>query len=222
MKQAGACVAAGSLGLLLAWLPALQHLMPGPFSGHMLSHMLLVAVAAPLLAAGVTALPALPLRRLALALSPVPVAVLEFLLVWGWHAPGLHALARADARLWVLEQASFLLAGLALWVGALARGPDGRFVRSIEGAFALLLTATHMTLLGVLLALSPRALFHDSDGHHDGTLPALVDQEIGGVLMLAVGGIAYLVGALALLRATLSEPAARHWRRSLPRRETGP
>ena len=63
---------------------------------------------------------------------------------------------------------------------------------------ALLLTAGHMTLLGVLLALSPRHLF--------GIGPITHDQELGGVLMLAIGGAAYLVGRLMLL-AYLPKPS---------------
>ena len=42
----------------------------------------------------------------------------EFAVVWGWHAPALHDAARASTVVFLVEQGSFLLAGLGLWIGA--------------------------------------------------------------------------------------------------------
>ena len=64
------------------------------------------------------------------------------------------------------------------------------------GVVALLLTSMHMTLLGALLALATRPLYHER------TEAALADQHLGGALMLSIGGLVYLVAAL-LLAATL-------------------
>ena len=64
------------------------------------------------------------------------------------------------------------------------------------------MTSMHMTLLGVLLALAGRPLYA-----HGGALPsglsALQDQHVGGVVMLTVGGLSYLAGALWLLASLL-------------------
>lgn len=59
------------------------------------------------------------------------------------------------------------------------------------------MTSTHMTLLGVLLALAPRALY---GGH-----AAAADQQLGGLVMLCGGGISYLAGALWLVQVALRE-----------------
>ena len=80
------------------------------------------------------------------------------------------------------------------------------------GAFALLLTSMHMTLLGALLALAPRPLFGEGTVTCLGlTLGAAQDQQLGGVLMLMIGGAVYLAGGLALVARLLSgrRPAAR-------------
>ena len=64
-----------------------------------------------------------------------------------------------------IEQASFLAAGLVLWlaVSAALRDRGGRDAGA--AAIALLLTLAHMTLLGALLSLSPRPLYaHRRDG----------------------------------------------------------
>ena len=189
---------AGIALLALLWFAPLP--APHSFATHMAVHMGVVAVAAPLLAAGIADGPLDPARRwpggwMAAAWWPLFASVVEFVLVWGWHVPGLHLLARHDLLAYVLEQASFLGAGVLLWLAALGQGTGRVRERAGAGALALLLTATHMTLLGVLLATANRVLY----AHGEAMAGALWDQQLGGVLMLVIGGVAYLAGALVLL-----------------------
>ena len=41
-------------------------------------------------------------------------ALVEFAVLWGWHAPALHEAAWRSAPVFAVEQASFLAAGLML------------------------------------------------------------------------------------------------------------
>lgn len=198
---------AAALALLaLLWGGPLPERAEGSFSAHMVMHMGVVALAAPLLAFGLArAFPRLVSRvpgRLALF-----AALVEFVLVWGWHAPALHDAARRSLPLFVLEQASFLTAGLFVWLTALGAGANGRRTESrAAGAAGLLVTSMHMTLLGALLLLSPRALYACAQLCTPfATLTALEDQQLGGVLMLGIGGAAYLAGGLLLLAGLLNE-----------------
>jgi len=134
--------------------------------------MAVVAIAAPLLAYAI-AVPA--------NVSPTIASLVELVGVWLWHTPALHNAARHDLPTYIAEQATFLLTGLLLWTAVLHR--------RAEGIIALLLTAMHMTLLGALIAMSPRPLYSHSQ---------LDDQHLGGAIMLLVGGIVYLSGGLAL------------------------
>ncbi|RZL30251.1 MAG: hypothetical protein EOP35_24135, partial [Rubrivivax sp.] len=107
------------LALLAAlWLGPLPERSRGSFAAHMVVHMGIVAVAAPLLVLGLSRLWPAALKgvppKLALAAS-----FAEFALVWGWHAPALHNAARVSAPLFLAEQASFLGAGLFVWMTAL-------------------------------------------------------------------------------------------------------
>jgi putative membrane protein len=202
--------AAGALLLAAAWSPVAAALAPGPFAAHMARHLLVVAVAAPLLAVGFARAAPRFAARAAELCPPVAASAVELVAVWAWHAPALHRAARQSGAALLAEQATFLTAGLLLWGTAFARLPDGRLARGPGGILALLLTATHMTLLGALIALSPRALFaHDGHDHlPTGAVPPppVADQELGGVLMLAVGGTAYLAGGLLLLAELLRPP----------------
>jgi len=182
-------LAAGLATLALVWAGPL--LGTGSLAAHMIAHMAVVAVAAPLLALGLPAVPAL--------LGPAAAALVEFLLVWGWHAPALRAAAETAPAAAVAEQASFLAAGFLLWHACLGAG-------GLAGAVGLLLTSMHMTLLGALLALAPRPLYGSAPVTCLGlTLGPAADQSLGGTVMLGLGAAAYLAGGLALM-ARILEP----------------
>ena len=190
-----ACVWGGPL--LAAWRDS--------FAAHMVAHMGVVAVAAPLIAAGLARSSGWPLTAIpALSSGAVPVvaALLEFIVVWGWHAPAMRALAEASLAATVIEQLMFLGCGLVLWTAAFRQGHE------MAGAFGLLLTSMHMTLLGALLALSPRPLYGLADVTCFGvSLGAGLDQQIGGVVMLGVGAAVYLAGGIFLVARMLNHDA---------------
>ncbi|MBL9169222.1 MAG: cytochrome c oxidase assembly protein [Verrucomicrobiales bacterium] len=195
-----ALVVAGLIVLTATWTVPHGLLHNHGFSIHMTLHMLLVAVAAPLLSLGLAATAMDPVRRFPRLFSPIPASAVEFLAVWAWHTPGLHHLARHSSALWIVEQSSFLITGLWLWLAAFGGDATRRATRSAEGIIGLLLTSMHMTLLGALVALTPRPLY--ASPHPEAGAP-LADQQLGGVIMLLIGGIAYLVGALWLTRQLL-------------------
>lgn len=203
----------GLLALAAAWLLPLGDLLPGPFSAHMTMHMSVVAVAAPLLALALAGTKLDPVRYVPSVFSPLPASVAELVAVWGWHAPALHHFARHVALGLVLEQGTFLVSGLLVWLSVFGGTQPRVSARRGSGVLALLLTSMHMTLLGALLALPSRVLYSHAHhpyadrGHEHGSFEAvssaLDDQHLGGAIMLIVGGIVYLAGALWLMRGLL-------------------
>ncbi|WAJ30226.1 cytochrome c oxidase assembly protein [Antarcticirhabdus aurantiaca] len=202
--------------LACLWLGPLPERARGSFAAHMVMHMGVVAVAAPLLAVGLSRL----VPRSVAALPPTAAlfaAALEFLIVWGWHAPALHDAARQQAPIFLAEQASFLLAGLLVWVAAVgpaASDEPGEAARAgarLAGTGGLLLTSMHMTLLGGLLLFAPRPLYACAELCSPAAgLTPLEDQQLGGVLMLTIGGSAYLLGGVVLLGSILKERRGAH------------
>lgn len=192
--------AAGAAILLLAWAGPLPGLVPGSFAAHMVLHMSVVGLGVPLLAIGLA--PELRDRLPATAmLLPIIVSVLDFVVVWGWHAPALHHLSRTEPAMLALEQASFAGIALLVWLVAFT-GP------ALSGALTLFFTSMHMTLLGALIGLAPRPIYA---GHTHGAgwlgLDAMADQHVGGVVMLAIGGVVYLGGGLFLAARALRPEA---------------
>jgi putative membrane protein len=169
-------------------------------------HIVVVAVAAPLLALAVAGTSADPVRRIPRFVAPIPASMIELVTVWAWHVPALHHAARLESEAFVLEQTSFVLAGALLWIAAIGGDREQRRLRAGGGIAALLFTSMHMTLLGALFALANRPLFEHAGsgaGQH-----AIAEQQLGGVIMLLVGGASYLIGGLGLtavaLRSTTS------------------
>ena len=199
---------AGLAVLAAAWLGPLPVLAQRYFSAHMTMHMAVVAIAAPLIALGLGGGRLDLTHRYPALFNPIPASLLELFVVWAWHAPALHHAARSSMGGLVVEQGSFLLSGLFVWVAAFGSESARSGARAGAGVVALLLTSMHMTLLGALLALSPRALY--SHGVAGGTRSPLDEQHLGGAIMLAVGGASYLAGGLWLsVRLLRQQPARR-------------
>jgi putative membrane protein len=190
--------ACGLLLLAVLWLGPLPALAGRSFSAHMTLHMGVVAFAAPLLALGLAGARSDPVRRWPALFPPLPASLVELVVVWAWHAPVPHHAARQGGWALVAEQGTFLLAGLLVWLSAFGGEPARREDRAGAGIVALLLTSMHMTLLGALLALATRPLYHHG---------ALDDQHLGGAIMLLAGGTAYLLGGLWLTAGLLRRPA---------------
>jgi putative membrane protein len=194
----------GCLTLAAVWLGPLPQLARRAFFAHMTMHMGVVAVAAPLLALGVAGGRFDPVRKGPRLFAPVPASVLELVVVWAWHAPALHHEARHCMAGLAVEQGMFLLSSLLVWLSAFGGDTVYHGNRTGVGIVSLLLTAMHMTLLGALLALTPRPLYAHVDGFSG--LTPLADQHLGGAIMLLVGGVSYLFGGLWLTLRLLRSP----------------
>ena len=196
---------AGIVILAVIWLGPLLSEWRGSFASGMVAHMAVVAIASPLIAIGLPDRlrpgPGMP------AALPVLASLFELLVVWSWHAPSMRALAETLPVFTVLEQASFLVAGLLLWSTSFARGGT---IHAATGAGALLFTSIHMTLLGALLSLSPRPLYGTGEVTCFGVvLDVAQDQQLGGVIMLAVGAVVYLAGGVLLASRLLNHESRR-------------
>ncbi|RUV38640.1 cytochrome-c oxidase [Mesorhizobium sp. M7A.F.Ca.MR.148.00.0.0] len=189
----------GFVTLALVWVGPLLDAWRGSFAAHMLAHMGVVAIAAPLIAIGI----AWPIRSVATA-APLIASLVELIVVWGWHAPAARQWAETSTIATMIEQVSFLGAGLFLWLTCMAPRNADAPARDAAGAFALLLTSIHMTLLGALLSLASRPLYGLGEVTCFGlVLGAGQDQALGGIIMLMIGAAVYLAGGVFLLARLL-------------------
>jgi putative membrane protein len=211
----GLCFAAGLVVVLVALDSPVERLADDWFWAHMLQHVLLMMVAAPLLVLGAPWMPfwrPLPLgfrRRLARALvknpsfgwlrrasgavaSPLAAWLLFDLDLGLWHVPALYDLTLRNTGVHYAEHLSFVLLGVLFWSQVIESppfhprlSPFGRVIYTTAGSAA-------SWLLAIVLTFATTPLYPaQSAGHHH--LSALADQQLAAGVMLGPGSIPYAI-----------------------------
>lgn len=155
---------------LASFLPPLANLGEQLFAVHMTQHLLLIAVAAPLLVLGGMDIRIAPLTGWALF-----VGIFLF-----WHWPTAFRWAAQSPVTAAAELASILLAALCFWSGTLGRSGLNDGMRAL-----LVMTAAVLTdLPGVLMVFAPVAFCTmPAENAAAFGLTPLADQQIAGLLM---------------------------------------
>jgi putative membrane protein len=223
-----AAFAAALLALAIALASPLELAASSVFAAHMVQHLLLMLVVAPLLVCGRPVLvlgQAMPLRGRRLFVRvrahapiraardalfhPVSAWVIGVAVLWAWHLPALYEVALRYDALHALEHATLTATAALVWALALGRTRRPLAVPAASGL--LLATAVQSGALGAVLALAQRPLYpiHASVAPSWGLTP-LEDQQLAGGLMWVPPGIVYTVVIAALLA---------HWLGSLEVRD---
>jgi cytochrome c oxidase assembly factor CtaG len=221
-----ASFAGGVMVVAIALLSPLDAVSAALFSAHMIQHMLLIVVAAPLLLLGhpervmLWALDIDARRRVGLAWRhahtmravwhwlrrPLVAWLLHVITLWLWHVPALYDAAFRDERIHVAEHASFFLSALLFWSLLIERQPRYRLGAGV-GALYLFAAALQCTLLGALIAVAHRPWYVV---HYGTTTPwgltPLEDQQIAGLIMWIPASLAYLVALIPTVLPALRSP----------------
>jgi putative membrane protein len=173
------------LVLLIAFVSPVCALASALFSARIVHHLLLVAVAAPLLAL------AMPTRFGRLPLSAAFLA--HTVLMWVWHAPVPYEWALSSVTVYWVMELSLFFSAFAMWQGIFA-------ARTGPALSALLGSIVQMGMLGALLTFAARPLY---EAHATTTLPygltPLGDQQLAGLLMWVPAALPYLAVALVIV-----------------------
>lgn len=217
-----AAFGAAVITLLAALVSPLDALGGQLFAAHMVQHLLLVLVAAPLLLVGRAHLAVLPLvpvglrrragrvlaragRRLGAAVVALAVVV-HVLIVVAWHVPPLYDLAVRRAPAHAAEHLTMLAAGVAFWaaMGAVRARPSAA---AAAGAFG---TSLATGLLSALLSFADGPLYdaHLASAFRWGLTP-LEDQQVAAAIMWIGGGTVYLATAVGVVVRWLGEDQRR-------------
>lgn len=191
--------------LFMALISPLAPLSHHSFAAHMLQHMLLILVTAPLLALAAPlfvflwAVPDRMRRALSKALlgriftvinsitNPVFALVLFGGMLWLWHLPRLYLWALQHPAIHALEHLSLLASAMLFWWVMLQPLGRRRLNLGLAAMFALV-TLLHTSLLGALLTFAPAPLYRVYGGRWLG-LDALGDQQLAGLIMWVPMGI---------------------------------
>lgn len=165
------------------------------FSAHMLQHMILQLVWAPLLVISVpnwlwrAMLRPRFMRALANFFTrPMTAFVTYNLVVFGWHIPAMYNLALTQHNFHILQHLMFMSTAVLMWWVMIAPLDEFRPTYAKRMVFVLA-NMLAMKLLGLIISLSDEVLytFYLSQPRAWG-LDALGDQQLGGMLMWLPGG----------------------------------
>jgi putative membrane protein len=170
--------------LALSFVSPLCALSSALFSARTVHHVLLVAVAAPLIAAS---LPAQRRSHLAAA------TLVQAAVFWSWHAPAAYSLALSSGAAYWLMQLSLLGSATWFWLAL-------RSVSAPAAVAGLLIAMVAMGLLGALITFAGQPLYapHLATTAVWGLSP-LEDQQAAGLIMWAPASAIYLTVALIVL-----------------------
>lgn len=222
------CFFGGLLLLVICLISPLDFISSQLSSAHMVQHMTVMTVAAPLFALGS------PSLLLALGMPPAGkafvrrarsvirwvngsnqnglVACWTFYAVamWTWHLPVFYESALRNPIVHDLQHLSFFLAAVFFWrplVDPFYRPKPNRGV----AVFYLFTTTLHATILGVFMTVAPSPWYPHYSGLTElWNLSPLEDQQLAGLIMWMPACVTYAICALILFGAVLardSQPA---------------
>jgi putative membrane protein len=224
--------------MTIALLSPLDRLSDDLFSAHMMQHLLLLLLAAPLFVRSrlllvlFWAFPLYVRKRLArgwlatpswrqlvrFVENPLIVWILSTAALCLWHLPGPYDWALHDAAVHTIEHLSFLVTAYAFW--SLVMEP-GRHRRLDFGISIVFITTSGVVsgFLGAILTFASHPLYvaYAETTAQYGLTP-LEDQQLAGLIMWVPASFVYLAAAVVVFVALLDEP---QMRRTVPQQHGG-
>jgi putative membrane protein len=227
-----ACFYAGLLVLLVALSSPLDAFSEQLFWAHMVQHVLLLVVAAPML---VLARPwirmwrAVPLagrRWLARGLSqggrtaplralsrflgaPVPAFVLFSGVLLAWHVPAMFDATLRSSELHALEHTLFFVTAVMFWKQVIDSPPLHATLLAPQRVIYVIGAMIVTWALAVVLAMAPHPLyaFYAHEAARPGGISAMADQQLAAGIMWVPGSITFVIVIFAYVHRWLMPPA---------------
>ena len=200
-----------------------------PLSGqlafaHMIQHVLLMAVAAPLLvlsAPWVVCLRGLPpawrelvgrSRRhrvcqvMGRVKEPGVAWGIHALVLWIWHLPALYGAAVRSTVIHDLQHLFFFVAACFFWRPLLDASTRTPLDTGLSVLY-LFTTTLHVTVLGVFMTIAPSPWYPEYIGRSElwGLTP-LEDQQLAGLIMWMPACLPYVLAAIVIFARAIEEP----------------
>lgn len=205
----------GLAAIFVALATPVDTFAPKLFWVHMVQHVLLLTVAAPLIVLGAPWMPVwrglplglrrslartvarsracAPLRFVARLLSrPTPAWLAFNVNLVLWHVPALYDLTLRNGAVHDLEHTTFLLFGILLWAQVIDSPPLRVRLSAPHRVYYITAAATVGWLLSVVIALDPAPIYsaYAQLAHRPGGISELADQQIAAGVMLGPGSVA--------------------------------
>jgi putative membrane protein len=196
------------------------------FSAHMVQHLLLALVVAPLFVAGTPGWmlePALRWRGIApaarWATHPFRTFVIFNVVFAAWHLPVLYNLAMQHHDVHIVQHLMFLVASVLMWWPLLSPVPElPRLAYPMQMLYVFLLSIA-MSIVSVYIVYADSLLYPAyASAPRIWTISPMQDQLIGGLIMWIPGGLYFLAVISLIFFLWQRESAERDMRVPHPRR----
>lgn len=176
---------------VLAFLAFCYGEIAGLFSRHMIIHITLMTIVAPVLA-GLLQKLASSVSQLISVRSLAASTVLQMALFFAWHSPpGLAAIGHGNDG---IMQATLFLSALWFWLSVFNQAASHVW----RTVVALLVTGKLFCLIAVLLTFAPRVL-QGAVASGIANANDLADQQLAGLLMISICPLTYVLAAIVLI-----------------------
>lgn len=199
--------------VIFVLLPVVDDIADRLFFAHMVQHLILVMLGAPLIVLGNPFLliyRGLPVKIRTDFIDPFfnlkiftflwrivyrpQVAISLFILIfWCWHIPGLYDIALTDNFWHNVEHAMFFYSAVLFWLQIIVTPPLKSRLIPPTKILLLVVAIIQNTILGALLTFSSRVLYDYPNVKLSFGLTRLDDQQLGGLIMWVPGGMMYIV-----------------------------
>ena len=216
--------AAGIGALVLAVVSPIDAVSDVLVSAHMVQHLLLIMVAAPLMVIGDlgTVMAGVPRRvrksfgrwrhrsgltpaRYGILRHPVTVLLVSTGAIWFWHASAAYEAAVADPAIHTLEHVTFLMAGILFWNGLLSPRQSSRVPQGAR-IFLIFAVAMQGVILAALLSFAEGVWYPSYETSTAAwNIDPLDDQRLAGLIMWIPGGLLYTAVALGSMGVWLRQ-----------------
>ncbi|HXR83834.1 MAG TPA: cytochrome c oxidase assembly protein [Hanamia sp.] len=201
--------------LLILCVDSPLHFLAGSylFSAHMLSHVLIILIAAPLIVAGIPAENKFK-RQLLFFSTKTKNTFIYWVtgvgIMWFWHIPYIFNQQFSGNGMWMmnLEMPSLLIAGIIFSWPVINPCRENR-IGPIAGVLYLSTACIFCSLLGLMITFAPLSMyahysFDDAYGvgsiiRKNWKISASIDQQIAGLIMWVPGCFIYLTASMILL-----------------------
>lgn len=188
----------GALAVAAAGAVILAFIQLGSLSRHMVAHIALMNVAAPLVAMGISRLfqKSMTVASAGLLWS---VTLSQLALLWVSHSPNMHHLAHSSPLALATLHTVLFASSLVFWICIITVSSPW------QAMLALLVSGKLACLLGALLIFAPRLLYDAASaahGTHANGGMSLDDQHLAGLVMIVACPLSYVLSAIVLAAQT--------------------
>ena len=213
---------AGLAAIELALQSPIEHYDTTLFSVHMIQHILLMMIAAPLIAAGAPItlllrfsrpafrrrwiLPVLHSRVLRILTFPVVAWVLFAAVMWGTHFSPVFNTSLEEPLVHQAEHLAYLVVALLFWWPVVGADPSPWRMAYPLRVLYVFLQMPQNTFLALAIYSSSSVLYpHYATLQRTWGPTALADQQLAGGLMWVIGDLTFLVAVLFVVYAWMRQ-----------------